>query len=325
MPACNFKHKCLALFLLIWLPYLPLHAQDKYPARPIEVVNQYPPGGAADTSFRAIQPYLMRELGVPLVVVTKAGAGGEIGANYVKVAAPDGYTVLNAGNASLTTARATNPDITYKISDFVVIGRYSIDPSIIVAKRGASWKTLDQFIAYAKANPGKVTYGNGGSGGAGHIMTEIFRHALGISMEAVPFKGSGPLKTAILGGHIDLATGNFSTFLSSVEAGQVIPLVTSLPRRYPGLPDVPTLAEAGVPQAALDTYMSLMVPNGTPAPIIARLSAALERVMNNPEAIGQLEKVKLVPGYLDGPATVQVLEKEYEKAMDTVKNFKVTK
>jgi tripartite-type tricarboxylate transporter receptor subunit TctC len=286
-----------------------------YPSRPIEVINQYPPGGIADNSLRAIQNLMMKELGATLVPVTKAGAGGAIATDFVKKAPPDGYTVLNGANPPMTTARALNPNITYKISDFIVIGRYSLDPSVIVSKRNAPWKNFDEFIAYAKANPGKLSYGNGGMGGAGHFQTEMLKQQYGLSMEPIHYQGSGAVKAAILGGHVDVVVGNFSSFASNLPpSGDLLGLVSSASRRHATVPDMPLLSEKGAGNAALSSYMMLLVPAGTPQPVVATLSKALAAVMRNPEAAAALERVGMVVDYADGPSATRALEDEYARA-----------
>ena len=289
-------------------------AQEKFPSRPLEVITQYPPGGIADTSFRAIQPFLAKELGISLVASNKPGAGGSIASEYVKRSRPDGYTLLNGANTPFTTARATNPKLTFTSADFIPIGMYSLDPSVIVSRRDARWKNLKEFIAYVKANPGKVSFGDGGIGGGGHFTMETLKQAHGLDMQAVHFQGSGPLKTALLGGHIDVVCGGIGGFVPQIQSGELIGLATTSEKRNPKVPGVPTLHEEGIPEAAFSPSMGLYVPAGTPDNVVAVLSDALARVMRTPEALAALENAGMLPIYQPGPATAKVLEAEYKWA-----------
>jgi tripartite-type tricarboxylate transporter receptor subunit TctC len=300
--------------LMVFIGTVAGSAQEQYPLRPIEVVTQYPPGGIADTSFRAIEPFLSKRLGVPLVVINKSGAGGSIATEYAKRAKADGYTILNGANTPLTTARATNKKLTYSISDFIALGLYSVDPTILVSRRDAPWKNFDEFIAYARARSGELSYGDGGLGGGGFFTMEIIKQARGLDVQAVHYRGSGILKTEILGGHIPLASGGVGALGSLVEDGQAIGLATTAQRRLPGLPDVPTLSELGIPEAAISPSMALFVPRDTPEHVVTILSNALADVMRDPNALAALKSSGMVPEYQDGLTTARLYQAEYEQS-----------
>ncbi len=286
-------------------------AQEKYPTRSIEVVTQYPPGGIADTSIRAIQPFLSKRLGVTLVIVNKPGAGGIIATEYVKHAAADGYTVLNGADTPFTTARATNSKIPYSISDFVALGLYAVDPTVIISRANSPWKNFAELVRYAKANPGKLNYGDGGLGGGGFFTMEIVKQARDLTIQSVHFKGSAPLATQVLGGHIDLASGGRGALAPLVTGGLAIGLATTANERLPEMPDVPTLSELGIPDAAISPSMALFVPKATPANIIKTLSEALADVMRDPQAIAALKRAGIVPEYHDGATTTRMYEAEF--------------
>jgi tripartite-type tricarboxylate transporter receptor subunit TctC len=296
-------------------------AQEQYPTRPIEVVTQYPPGGIADTSFRAIEPFLSKRLGVPLVIINKSGAGGSIATEYVKRARADGYTVLNGANTPMTTARAMNPNLPYAISDFVSLGLYSVDPNIVISSRAAPWTNFAEFLVYAKAHPGELSYGDGGLGGGGFFTIEIIKQARGLDIQPVHYRGTGMLKTEMLGGHIPLGSGGVGALGSLVAANQARGLAITSERRLADLPQVPTLFELGIPDAAVSPSMALFVPLGTPPDVIMLLSTALADVMRNPDALAALEKSRMIPEYQDGPTTMRMYEAEYEQARKIVEKL----
>lgn len=312
-PACRIGGVGLVAALMMVCAAAVARADASFPAHSIEVVTQYPPGGIADTSFRAIQPFLSKELGVPLVVLNKAGAGGIIATEYVKHSAPDGYTILNGANTPFTTARAVNNQITYSISDFAALGFYAIDPTVVISGKGVPWKTFDQFVSYAKSHPGKLNYGDGGLGGGGFFTMEIIKRAKGLRIEAIHYKGSGALKTEILGGHIQLASGGRGALASLVSSGYALGLATTANARLPEIPDVPTLKELGIPDAAISPSMALFVVKGTPDGVVKKLSVALAKVMTNPKALAALRRSGMIPEYHDGPTTAQMYEAEYQR------------
>src|SRR5438876_3850997 len=204
----------------------PSGAQVLYPTRPIEFVIPFAPGGPTDTAIRIIQPQLSANLGVPLVLVNKAGGGGALGMDAVAKAKPDGYTLAATVRSTVTILPATQPDITYKISDFAVVGSYVVDSQVILVKAGAPWKTLEDLIDHAKKNPGKLSYGSAGLGTNSFFTMELLKLTYGLDMTHVPFGGSGPVKNALLGGHVQVGAAALSPTLSVIRSGDVVALVT---------------------------------------------------------------------------------------------------
>src|SRR5437773_10938209 len=171
----------------------PSGAQVLYPTRPIEFVIPFAPGGPTDTAIRIIQPQLSANLGVPVVLVNNAGGGGAVGMDGVAKAKPDGYTLAATVRSTVTILPATQPDVTYKLVDFAVIGSYAYDSGVVLVKAGAPWKTLEELVAEAKNNPGKMTYGSAGRGTNSFSNMEPLKQAYGFEMAHVPFGGSGPV------------------------------------------------------------------------------------------------------------------------------------
>src|SRR6266446_3122843 len=264
-----------------------------YPARPLEFIIPFAPGGPTDTAIRLIQPALSANLGVPVVLVNKAGGGGAIGMDAVAKARPDGYTLAATVRSTLTILPATQPDVSYKISDFAAIGTYAVDSQVVMVKSGAPWKTLEELIDHVKKNPGKLTYGSAGQGTNSFFTMELLKLAYGLDIAHVPFAGSGPVKNAILGGHVQVGAAALSPLLSVIRSGDVTPLGTSATRRTPAVPTVPTLTEKGQPGISLSTWAELWAPAKTPRPIVDRLAQALEKTMKDPAVVSVIEKAGL--------------------------------
>ena len=289
----------------------PVFAQP-YPTRPVEFIIPFAPGGPTDTAIRLIQPALSANLGAPVVLVNKAGGGGAIGMDFVAKARPDGYTLAATVRSTLTILPATQPDVTYKISDFAAIGTYAVDSQLVMVKSGAPWKTLDELIEHARKNPGKITYGSAGQGTNSFFTMELLKLAYGLNIAHVPFAGSGPVKNAILGGHVQVGAAALSPILSVIRSGDVTPLVTSATRRHPAVPNVPTLTEKGQPDISLSTWAELWAPGKTPKPVMDRLAQALEKTMKDPAVVSAIEKGGLQVEHNDPAATLKLVERENE-------------
>jgi tripartite-type tricarboxylate transporter receptor subunit TctC len=301
-----------ALFIFLSLfASSPWAAEEKYPTRQIELILNFPPGGPLDTGARIIHPALQKEMGVPILLTTKGGAGGALGADYVAKAKPDGYTVLATNNGALTIAPQINAQITYKYQDFTPVCTFVADPAVITSKAKAPWKNLDELVDYAKKNPGKLNYGTPGMGTVAFFTMELFKMAYGLDIVAVHFQGTGPAKNAILGGHVDLASSGFGSLAPLIKSGDIIPLVTTASKRVVAFPDVPTMAEKGFPDATLNIWFGLLVPQECPPQVASRLGAAMSKVMRDPAIISQLEKSGLIVDYRDREATLKLLTQEY--------------
>jgi tripartite-type tricarboxylate transporter receptor subunit TctC len=293
-------------------------AQSSYPARNIEFITPYPPGGISDTSLRVIQPYLAKELGVAVVNINKPGAGGQLAAEYCARGPADGYTVFNGANPIFTTARALRGrKLGITADDFVAIGSYTIDPTVLVVRSDSPFKTMAELVAHAKANPGKLNAGDGGIGGAGHFQLEAIKLIFGLQVGTVHFQGAGALLQQVMGGHIDMVLAGVSTFLPAIQAGQLRALTISA--KHPDLPAVPSLADLKAADAAFSASQAFYVPKQTPPPVVQRLSVALAKVMAMPDAQAAVKNAGLLPRYVDGPGTTAALDREYNEAAKIVK------
>ena len=311
------KRKCIwVIGGVIWVilglfPSLPWAAEEKYPTRQIEIIVNFPPGGPLDTGVRVIHPALQKELGVPIVLTTKGGAGGALGADFVAKAKADGYTVLATNNGALTIAPQLNPQITYKHQDFSPVCTFVADPAVITSKAKAPWRNLEELVDYAKKNPGTLNYGTPGMGTVAFFTMELFKMAYGLDIVPVHFQGTGPAKNAILGGHVDLASSGFGSLSPLIKSGDIIPLVTTASKRVAEFPNVPTMAEKGFPDATLNIWFGLLVPQKCPPPVAQRIALAMDKVMKDPAIISQLEKSGLIVDYRESESMRKLLVEEY--------------
>jgi tripartite-type tricarboxylate transporter receptor subunit TctC len=313
-----------AIALTLAATGVPALAQSGYPNRPIEFIIPFAPGGPADTSARVIQPKMAADLGVSIVLQNKPGGGGAIGADYVAKSKPDGYTVFAATNAPLTIGTAVQ-DLSYKPSDFTPIGQYMVDVSVIVARADNPWKTLDEFVDYAKKNPGKLSYGSAGLGTVSFFMFELFKLSYGLDITHVPFQGGGPTKNALMGGHVAVASGGLNSFAPLIKSGDLIALATTAPKRLATLPNVPTMAEKGFPEASLNIWMALFVPAKTPKDAVDKLARSLEKTMKDPGVIAAAEKAGLAAEFHDGEATRKLIETEHAAVKKVVEKLGIGK
>ena len=300
-------------------------AAQPYPTRPVEFIIPFATGGPTDTAIRVIQPQLAANLGVPVVLVNKAGGGGAVGMDLVAKGKPDGYTVAATVRSTVTILPATQPDVTYKLADFAAVGAFAFDSGVIFVKGGAPWKTLEELVDHMKKNPGKVTYGSAGLGTNSYFNMELLQQAYGVTLAHVPFGGSGPVKNAVLGGHVVVGAASLSPVVSVARSGDIHVLATSATKRLASLPNTPTMTEKGQGDASLSTWMELYAPARTPKPVIDRLSAALEKTMKDPAVIAALEKAGLTPEHHDPASTLKLVERENEVVAKLAKKLNLGK
>ena len=274
---------CVAAAVAALLPAGPAQAQA-YPTRAVKMVVPFPPGGSLDIAGRLIAQKLTDAWGQPVVVENKPGAGGNIGADFVAKSPPDGYTILMG---ALST-HAVNPSL-YKsmpydaAKDFAPITLIAITPNVLVVNAASPVTSAKEFIAYAKANPGKLSFGSGSNGSAGHLAGELFKVETGTDAVHIPFKGGAPATQALLAGDTQFMFDNLANAMAQVKAGKLRALAVTTANRSPLAPDLPTMAEAGLPGFDISTWYGFFAPAGTPPAVVAKWSADVAKVLNAPD------------------------------------------
>lgn len=254
-----------------------------FPTKPIKLIVTYPPGGGADLMARLVAPKMAEALGQPVVVENKAGASGQIGASEVARAAPDGYTLmLDAANF------AVNPSLYAKLpydpaKAFAPIGVLALYPNMLVVTPSFAPKNVKELVDLAKSKPGTVAFASSGNGSAQHLAGELFKQKAGVDLQHIPYKGGGPAMNDVMGGQVPVFFANVASGLGHVKGGKLRPLALTGAKRIAALPDIPTMAEAGVPGYEVYEWNGIFAPGGTPAPVVAKLAEALAKAMAAPD------------------------------------------
>jgi tripartite-type tricarboxylate transporter receptor subunit TctC len=258
----------------------PASAQDKWPSKPITLVVPFPAGGTTDIVARLTGQALSHELGQQVVVDNRPGAGGNIGAQIVARAQANGYTLLmgTVGTHAINAALYKKMPFDH-IKDFVPISRAAAVPNVLVTNPARPFKTVQEVIAYGKANPGKLSFASSGNGTSIHLAGELFKSMTGVEMQHVPYKGSAPALTDLMAGQTDIMFDNLPSAMQFIKAGKLRAIAVTTPTRAPELPDLPTIAEAGIPGFDASSWFGLFAPAGTPPEIVKRINDALHKVM----------------------------------------------
>ena len=251
-----------------------------YPTKAVRLIVPFPPGGAVDILGRAIATRLTEQLGQQVVIENRAGAGGALGGEMAAKAAADGYTLLMGSTTTMSINQYLYTKLPYDPArDFVPVTLVAFVPHVLVAGPAAPAQTLRDFIAYAKANPGKVNYASAGNGTPHHIAGEMFKQMAGIDMVHVPYKGTGPALTDLVGGQVSFMSVEILAAMPMVSAGKLHALGIATAQRNPGAPNLPTVAEAGLPGFEVTSWYGVLAPAGTPREVTARLSAEIARIV----------------------------------------------
>ena len=252
----------------------PLAHAEEFPSHPVHILVPFPPGGGTDALARIMAPYLNQAWGQSVIVENKPGASGHIGAEVVANSPADGYTLLMSSTASLTPKN---------VGEFAPITLVSASPYVVVVNPKVPAKSIAELVEYAKKNPGKVTFGSSGTGAASHLAGELFKSMAGVDMLHVPYKGTGQAVKDLIGGQIDVMFAPGETVMPQVKAGRLRALAVTSARRATAIPELPTVAEAGVPGYEAIGWFGLLAPAATPRAAIEKLSRDANAVLANPE------------------------------------------
>jgi tripartite-type tricarboxylate transporter receptor subunit TctC len=271
-------------------------AAQTYPDKPIRYVVPYPPGGPLDAVARLLGQKVSERLGQPIIVENKPGAGGNIGADFVAKSAHDGYTILMGAVAT----HAINPGLYAKmpydpVKDFTPITLIGVTPNVLVVNPAVPAKDVKEFIAYAKANPGKLNFGSGSTGSAGHLAGELFNEMAGVQMAHIPYKGAAPAMQDLIGGQIQLMFDNMASSLPQVKAGKIRALAVTTPKRASAAPELPAIAESGLPGFDISTWFGLFAPANVPKDVVAKLHTEFTRALALPDVKEKLAGLGIEP------------------------------
>ncbi|CAG9169582.1 tripartite tricarboxylate transporter substrate binding protein [Cupriavidus respiraculi] len=271
-------------------------ALGAYPDKPVRLVVPFPPGGATDLLAREIGNALQARLQQTVVIENRPGAGGNIAAAAVARAPADGYTLLFGTFGSLAVNKSLYDKPGYDpLKDLAAVASVAYLPNVLVVHPDVPARNVAELLALAKREPGKLTYGSFGAGSSSHLAGELFTHLAGVRIEHVPYKGSAPAMTDLIGGRLTMMFDSISTALPYVRDGRVRPLAVTTQKPAEQLPGVPTLADAGVPGYELTAWFGVAAPTGTPRPVIERLNAEINASLRQPELVGKLARQGTVP------------------------------
>jgi len=300
----------------------PAAAQD-YPTKPIKLIIPYPPGGATDVIGRIVALKMSEALGQQVVVDNRSGATGSIGAAAAATSVPDGYTLLLGALTSHSINAALQPKLSFDLAkDFVPVGVVGQVPLVFVVTNSLPVKTLPELLAYVKAKPG-VSYASSGNGPPQHMAGELFKSMTKVDMLHVPYKGSGPAMTDLIGGQVQTMIETMPAALPHIKSGSLRPLVIAMPARSANLPDVPTAAEAGLPDFIVTSMFGLLAPAKTPPALVAKLTAALEKVLAQKDTQDRMAAQGVITGYLNPTDSAKRIRAEIDKWTKVAKDANI--
>ena len=296
-------------------------AQGAFPNKPVKIIVGFPAGGPLDAHARLLADRLGRELGQPIIVDYKAGAGGTVGADFVAKSDPDGYTLLLANTGTMVINPAVYTKIPYQtLRDFAPVARTAMQPLAFVVHPGVPAQTMPEFIALAKKQPGRLNYGSAGNGGISHLVPEMFKAATGTFIVHIPYKGSAPAFTDLLAGQVQMMAESIPQASQYVKQGKLRALAVTSKERSNALPDTPTLQEVGLKGFDVVGFYGVLAPANTPKPVVERLAAAFKATLETPEIRTRMVAQGADPAYLGPDDFAKYLAAEMPKWAKAVKD-----
>ncbi len=314
------------VMMLALLGAPPARADDaaNYPSQNIKIIVPFPAGGTADTLPRIVGERLRQKWGQAVIIENRSGAGGNIGADAVASSAGDGYTLLASPPGPIAINETLYKNLSFRPADLLPITVIGTAPNVLDVRPDFPAKTVKELIDYAKANPDKVTFASQGNGTTSHLTAILFEKLTGTKMVHVPYRGTSPALQDIMGKTVDLFFDNLGSSMSLHLGGKLRILGVCGNARVAGLPDVPTVREAGVPDFTSVTWFALMAPKSTPAPVVAKLNAAVIEILHEPDIKAQFEKLGVQPAPMSIDATAKFIDEERKRWGDIVRSADVT-
>jgi tripartite-type tricarboxylate transporter receptor subunit TctC len=316
----------ISRFLVIFCSFglFGLTQAQTFPSKPIRLIVPFAPGGSTDIIARAVGDALGRQLGQSVIVENKAGGGGSIGALEVMRAPKDGYTIGMATVSTTAANPAINPKIGYDpITDFTAISNIAATPNIIAVNPSFPAKDYKTFLTVLKESPGKYSYSSSGTGGIGHLQTELFKSLAGVYIVHIPYRGAGPALADTVGGQVSMIFDNLPSSLPFIKDGKLIPIVIAAPKRLPQLPNVPTFAEVGLTPVNRMAYYGLLGPAGMPKDVVDKYYAALQKVVNDPSVKKRIEETGSIINVNGPEAFSKEIKAEYTVYKEVVAKQKL--
>lgn len=301
-------------------------AATTYPDKPIRLLVPYPPGGITDVLTRSLAELMRKDLGQPVIVENKPGANTAVAAQALAMAPADGYTVMMAAAATVVMNPLLYPKLAYDpVRDFTAVARVAETPLVLVVRTESTARTLGDLLATAKARPADASFASTGMGSTLHLAGELLQLETGTQMLHVPYKGSAPALNGVLSGETQFMVDSVGSSIPLIKGGKLRAVAVTSARRLPALPDVPTVAESGVPGFDVSTWFGLLVPRQTPAAVVTRLNAAVAQAVRDPAFRAQFEAVGLVvPPPIDPPAFARFIQAETAKWAPLIKAKNIT-
>ena len=312
--------KALAVAVILACAAVAQVAHATYPDKPIKLVIGFPAGGPLDQHARLLTDKLQGILGQPIIVDYKPGAGGSVGAEAVAKSPADGYTLMLANTGVLVINGALYTKLPYNtLKDFTPLARTAMQPLALLVNNSVPAKTLKEFMDYARQNPGKINYGSAGNGGISHLAPEMFKSATGLFMVHIPYRGSAPAFTDLMGGQVQFMAESIPQAASYHKQGKVRALAVTSGQRNPALPDVPTAIESGLKGFEVVGFYGFMAPAGTPKDVVAKLSDAFKQVLANPDVRNRMVTQGADPAFLGSEDFARFLTAETPRWAEAVK------
>lgn len=313
---------CTIAVLVAACPAWLVWAAD-FPAKPVNLVVGFAAGGETDIVVRAMNDKLGEKLGQPAVVLNKAGSGGLVGAEFVAKSKPDGYNLLTL-SLSHILRQAADPQMPVNVlKDFDPLCRYVTQPLVVVVKGDSPHKTIEELIEFGRRNPGKLSFGSPGVGSLGHFSGEYFKATTKITYKHVPFQGSAPLTTALMGGHIDFLITALPAVVGKLASGELKAIASFEGGRLEKIKEIPTLKEKGYPDLVLHGWFGYVAPAGTPKEILDKLGKAMRDTIRDPAIVAAVRKMDFNDAYLDSEELRQYMRSEFARFAEVAKREKI--